>query len=339
VTRELSPHNPRLFMINCLPYDYDPAASPYPKKWMKFLRQLWPGKTGRRARRVLQELFGLMLTSDTRQQKIFLIVGPKRSGKGTIARVLTALLGNNNVAAPTLAGLSSHFGLSALINKRAAIISDARLGPRADVHTVAERLLSISGEDALTIDRKYREPWTGRLNVRFLILTNELPRIADASGALASRFVLLTLTESFYGKEDQDLTQKLLTELPGILNWALWGLDRLRQRGWFEMPRSSREAVQSLEDLASPVKAFLRDWCVVDPNQRASVKSLYDAYVLWCEGHGYAKADPAPVFGRNLGAALPRVRVRGRAPNRFYQGVALSSEGERQIERARRGAE
>ena len=31
VTRELSPHNPRLFMINCLPYDYDPAASPYPK--------------------------------------------------------------------------------------------------------------------------------------------------------------------------------------------------------------------------------------------------------------------------------------------------------------------
>src|SRR5262249_8813472 len=148
-------------------------------------------------------------------QKIFLIVGPKRSGKGTIGRVLTALLGKDNTANPTLAGLSSHFGLSPLINKRAAIISDARLGPQTNAHTVAERLLSISGEDALTIDRKYREPWTGRLGVRFLILTNELPRITDASGALASRFVVLTLRETFYGREDLALTDKLLKELPG----------------------------------------------------------------------------------------------------------------------------
>ena len=40
-----------------------------------------------------------------------------------------------------------------------------------------ERLLSISGEDTLTIDRKYRDPWTGRLPTRFMILTNELPQV------------------------------------------------------------------------------------------------------------------------------------------------------------------
>ena len=59
-----------------------------------------------------------------------------------------------------------------------------------------ERLLSISGEDSITVDRKYRAPWTGRLPTRFLILTNELPRFADSSGALASRFVLLDPHES-----------------------------------------------------------------------------------------------------------------------------------------------
>jgi putative DNA primase/helicase len=57
---------------------------------------------------------------------------------------------------------------------------------------VVERLLSITGEDTLTIDRKYREPWTGRLPTRFMILTNELPRFSDSSGALASRFVVST---------------------------------------------------------------------------------------------------------------------------------------------------
>ena len=67
---------------------------------------------------------------------------------------------------------------------------------------ITERLLSISGEDSLTVDRKYREPWTGKLPSRFLILSNELPRLTDSSGALASRFVMLTMVTSFYGRED-----------------------------------------------------------------------------------------------------------------------------------------
>ena len=112
-----------------------------------------------------------------------MLVGPKRAGKGTIARVLTALLGKDNVAGPTLGTLSSNFGLAPLIRKPLAIISDARLSGRSDQTVIVERLLSISGEDVLTIDRKHREPWTGTLPTRFLLLTNELPKLADASGA------------------------------------------------------------------------------------------------------------------------------------------------------------
>ena len=150
----------------------------------------------------LQEFFGYCLTADTRQQKAFALIGPKRSGKGTIARVL-ANLGAHNCVAPTLAGLDTTFGLEPLIGKRVAIISDARLSGRADQHAITERLLSITGEDAITIGRKYKSAWTGQLQTRFLIISNELFRLADASGALASRFILLMLTESFYGREDR----------------------------------------------------------------------------------------------------------------------------------------
>ena len=116
---------------------------------------------------MLQEIFGLCLTGDTSHQKAFLIVGPKRSGKGTIARVLTQLIGSDNTVAPTLARLGTNFGLQPLIGKRLAIISDARLGGRADQQAIAERLLSITGEDAITTDRKNIAAWTGRLQVRF----------------------------------------------------------------------------------------------------------------------------------------------------------------------------
>jgi putative DNA primase/helicase len=103
----------------------------------------------------LQDWFGYMLSPDTSQHKIFFIVGPRRSGKGTIARVQTALVGRDSVANPTLASLQTNFGIAPLIGKPVAIITDARLGGRSDQAAITERLLSISGEDALTIDRKH----------------------------------------------------------------------------------------------------------------------------------------------------------------------------------------
>src|SRR5258707_5803720 len=120
---------------------------------------------------------------------MFLMVGPKRSGKGTIARVLTSIAGLDSSVAPTLAGLGMNFGVAPLIGKRVAIISDARLGGRADQHAIAERILSITGEDAITVDRKFMPAWTGRMATRFVVLSNELPRLSDASGALAARLI------------------------------------------------------------------------------------------------------------------------------------------------------
>ncbi len=60
-----------------------------------FLKSLWPDD--QQAINTLQEIFGYLITSDTKQQKIFSLVGPMRSGKGTIARILTALLGQDSV--------------------------------------------------------------------------------------------------------------------------------------------------------------------------------------------------------------------------------------------------
>lgn len=102
----------------------DPDATE-PSNWHQFLKSVWPDDPGLIG--TLQEVFGYLLASDTSQQKIFMMVGPKRSGKGTIARVLTALLGQGNVSAPTLASMSTNFGLWPLIGKSLAVISDARL--------------------------------------------------------------------------------------------------------------------------------------------------------------------------------------------------------------------
>ena len=305
-TRQLRIHTPRFYTHNALGFDYEPEAG-RPDRWLAFLDELWPDDPT--SIQALQEMFAYFLTRDTRFQKAFLMVGPKRSGKGTIARVLNQLIGPANVGAPTLASLSTNFGLWPLIGKQLAIISDARLSGRVDQVAIAERLLAISGEDTVTIDRKYMSPWTGRLSTRFLILTNELPRLADASGALASRFIVLTLQRSFYGNEDPHLTDKLLTELPGIFNWTLEGWDRLRARGHFVQPDASAEAIREMEDLGSPVAAFIRDRCIVEPGRSVPAASLYGAWRRWCESEGRDHPGTAQSFGRDLRAAVPGLHM------------------------------
>ncbi len=330
-TRRLLPHTPHLFTHHSLPFDFEPDA-PQPGRWLSFLHELWHEDES--AISALQEVFGYVLGGDTRQQKIFMLVGPKRGGKGTIGRVLTGLLGSHNVAAPTLASMTTNFGLAPLIGKPLGLVSDARLSGRADHKIVVERLLSVSGEDSLTIDRKYRDPWTGRLPTRFLILTNELPRLGDSSGALASRFVVFVLTRSFYGKENPELTGELLNEAPSVFNWALKGLDRLYERGYFVNPDSGKEAIQQLEDLSSPISAFIRERCSVRSDQRVEVDELWAAWKRWCEDDNRHPGTKA-LFGRDLRAATPTIRkARPRGDGErihLYQGIGLLLEQQWQV--------
>jgi putative DNA primase/helicase len=317
-------NSPKFFTHNALDFDFDPQASS-PANWLRFLHDLWPNDPA--TIETLQEIFGYCLTVHTHQQKIFAIIGPRRSGKGTIARVLRRLIGRDSTCAPTLAGIATNFGLAPLIGKQVGIISDARIGCRADQHAIVERLLSISGEDVISIDRKYLPAWTGRLRIRFLILSNELPQLTDASGALSGRFIMLALTHSFYGREDIGLIDRLLLELPGILNWSIAGWQRLNARGHFVQPQSAPHLVEQFKDLASPIAAFLRDCCDVGAAYTVETNQLFEAWCRWCSTQGREHPGNKQAFGRDLHASIPGLKVTqprdGQDRQRFYQGIRL----------------
>ncbi|MGW3487090.1 DNA primase family protein [Streptomyces sp. NPDC001054] len=322
--RALLPHGPGFFNLVSVPFAYDPAARA--PTWERFLAQIWPDAPDAIA--ALQEWFGYVLSGRTDQQKIMLMVGPSRSGKGTIARVLKELVGKDNLAGPTLAGLGTNFGLATLIGKPLAVISDARLAGN-DNSQVVERLLTISGEDTIDIDRKYREQWTGKLPTRLMMLSNELPHFGDSSGVIARRFIVLSMTVSWLGKEDTTLTDRLAAEMPGILNWALDGLARLQRAGRITAPASSREAITTMQDTASPTSAFIRERCTTGPTCTVPVDTLWTVWREWAEDNG-VRPGTKQMFGRNLLSVVPqlsRTRPRAASGERIatYQGLSLTS--------------
>ena len=218
---ELLTHTPIYFNLAAVPFDYDPDADD-PERGEQFLDDLWGDDREQIA--ALQEWCGYVISGRLDLHKILLLTGPTRGGKGVIARISARSSGPCSVAGPTLTSLQDDFGLAPLLGKTLAVVSDARLNGGRDGSKVVERLLSISGEDMISVNRKYREQVTTKIAARFMLCSNELPEFGDASGAIAGRMVPLMLTRSFLGVENLDLELGLLDELPGILNWALAGL-------------------------------------------------------------------------------------------------------------------
>jgi P4 family phage/plasmid primase-like protien len=319
---------PRFFSVNVLGYSFDPNP-PRPDAWLGFLADLWPDDP--EAIRALQQWFGYLVTSDTAQQKILLLIGPKRSGKGTITRTLRALVGESNVAAPTLSTLASQFGAQSLIGKTVAVCPESRLTGRSDSQAIVERLLSISGEDPQSVDRKHLTAWHGTLRTRFVLLGNELPRLGDYSGALPGRMIVLKMTRSFFGQEDLGLQDRILTELPGILVWAIAGWQDLRAGGRFLQPASGQEMLEEFESLTNPIGAFLAERCDLGGSElKVNCKDLYEAWKTWCEENGRDHPGDAAGFGKNLKAAVSTVRTEqirmGSIRTRVFRCVQLKEE-------------
>lgn len=170
---------------------------------------------------------------------------------------------------------------------------------------------------------------TTRLTCRFVILTNELPRLNNPSGALAGRLILLRMTRSWFGQENTRLTDQLLKELPGILIWSIAGLKRLSDRGHFVQPGKSVDLMQEMEDLASPIGAFVRECCVFGATYEVFVRDLFERWKKWCDEKGRKEAGNEQLFGRDLRAYRPELELRrpriGDSRQRKYVGIGLLS--------------
>ena len=110
---------------------------------------------------------------------MLMVVGPPRSGQGTIVRTLIALIGATFHAAVTDTALANDFGLAPLVDKTLAVFSDTRVSINGK--KLVETLLSVTGEDTVPVNRKYRDAVSVRLGVRFMIMSNELAVLPDNS--------------------------------------------------------------------------------------------------------------------------------------------------------------
>lgn len=295
-----------------------------PTEWLAFLDKLW-GQDDPESIRLLQEWLGYLVAGDTRRHKGMLMIGPRRSGKGTILHIAEALVGGAQGAfAATMSSFSEPFGLEQAEGRSLLTIGDLR-GSGREAASAAQKLLEIIGGDSVYVNRKGRQAVSLVLRTRVMVATNSMPKLYDDAGVIESRFLVLRMTRSFAGEEDFDLLDRILPELGGIVQWALEGYRRLEARGDFTRPASDEADRAELRANSAPIMEFIDDACIVTDDPGEGRVEVWTAYQAWCNVTGAAPMEKAQFGSAMAGAGHPayRPRVDGQRGPWRYRGIAL----------------
>ena len=231
--------------------------------------------------KVLQEIIGYCLTGETKAEKAFYFYGGGSNGKSVLAKIIKALVGTENVTRITLEKLGQPFGLQSIIGKTVNIAAENELGS-SRVNT--ENLKSVISGDAMTINIKYQAAVEYTPMCKLIFLVNSLPNTADATHGYFRKVMIVPFNRKFSEEErDVDLFDKLKgNELPGILNWALEGLVRLRENNYkFSECDLIKNVMKEYEEEQNPVLKFIEQAIEYDETEKLSRKEILEAYNKW----------------------------------------------------------
>lgn len=298
-TRELLKHSSKFYFFNIIPTPYDPNARC--PKWLEFLDQVLLGRPC--LDQIVQEMFGYCLIPGNWLQKAFFPIGVGANGKSTLLEVLRTLLGRANTSCLSLGDLGSRFRTIHLWNKYANICEESPSSKAID----AELFKSLTGEGTVAAEEKFKPAFQFECKAKMIFAANTFPKFLDHTEALYRRLIVIPFDYKIpEDKRVPNFNKTLLAELPGILNWALEGLNRVREQNRISYSKYSDQATKDMIRSTDTVAMFLDERCDVGPNLRVQSHKLYQEYKFFCQINGYSEVGNQE-FGRRLHTHFPSV--------------------------------
>ena len=317
------PHTPDWFSMVKLPYEFNPEA--ICPKWDAFLEynlEMDPERI-----KILQEWAGYLLLPDTTEQKFMVLEGDGANGKSVYTAAITAMLGSDNVSNQSLETFGVRFALTETIGKLLNACGDC-----GEIDKVAEgHVKAFTGGDRMFFDRKGVAGINCSPTARLMICCNNRPRFRDPSRGIWRRMlhiqwnVQISQEKRIKGMDKVEWWNRS-GELPGILRWAIVGLDRLRRQGGFTDSETMNETISGYQKEANPAKIFFEDFIECGEDRSVVAKFLYLEYHKWAKSSGYIPMSEAN-FGKEVKRAFPDcVKYRGGGKNNRtwnYKGIGF----------------
>jgi putative DNA primase/helicase len=316
-TGRTHPCSPGDLLTNVTGCPYERGA--HSTEWDTFLRAVLPDLD---VRVFLQRVVGLALVGKVIEHVLPILTGTGRNGKGTCVRTLAAALGSYAIEAEPdlfMARERAHpTGQLDLRGVRFATCQETDDGRRLDVAAVKR----LTGGDTIRA-RKMRHDFIEFTpsHLPFLI-TNHLPKVPADDPALWARLLVIPFDQSFLGREDRNLEDRLREELPSVLAWAVAGWDDYQHRGRLDPPPAVSDATSTYRISNDNIAAFIDDRCLLDPHMHIVSADLWNQWEAWCHAN-----SQRPGTNRILKAAMESRGVsysRSNGRSRF-QGIGLAN--------------
>jgi putative DNA primase/helicase len=304
-TGQLVPHSPDLMssVQVTVPYDAEATAPTYVAWLREALRQEHHTEADvDRLVADIEEVSGTMLDPTKTPSKALFLFGPSRSGKSTFLRLLKAIAGALNTSAVTLHDLDrDSFAAANLYGRMLNVAADL-----SNRHVEDLSLFKmLTGEDVIKANRKYGNQFEFTNQALIAFSANELPTVSEASRAYAERMKPFHFPNSFAGREDKTLEDKLLAELPGILARWVAAYRRFLDRGGYG--RTDTLTQSAFEAKSDRVVQFFQDMCTLTPakhgqkladEQCTGRRDVALAFNAWSERNGGSKMGERAFFQR-----------------------------------------
>ena len=275
-TIEFTEHTPDVFSTIQIPIEYNPEAQC--PLWEEKIKD----KIDNPTITVLQEFFGYVFQQGQKYQRALLLYGPKRTMKSTCLTILEKIVGRENIIAFSLQRLTEDkYAPAYLYGKPLNVCAD--LDSRALKTTGT--FMMITGGDMISAGKKHEHPIHFNPSTKLTFSCNDIPPTTNNNLAFYRRWILLNFSKQTLETEiDEELPEKLEKELPGILNWALKGLQNLNERKKFSYWLSDEEIKDLYEKSSNSIQSFIFNK-IDSENDEGVLKKrvVYKAYKEYCK--------------------------------------------------------
>ena len=281
-TFALLPHDPQYLSTVQIGITYDPGVQC--PRFEQFLDEVMEGDAERKL--VLQEMTGYLLTAETTIATAFFLYGAGANGKSLFLDILTLLIGRGNVSNLSLQDLEDSFKRYALVNKNVNIATENEISSKG---FNSQYFKAIVSGDAIQVEKKYQDSFSYTPTAKLVFAVNNLPYSPDRSHGLYRRILILPFNRRFDGRQaDKHLKQKLQAELPGILNWALAGLKRLREQDYeFSSSEVIEKAVSGYKQDQNPMLNYMAEMLeLAEITEQVAKARIKEQYQVWCRRNG-----------------------------------------------------
>jgi P4 family phage/plasmid primase-like protien len=282
-TLKLEPFTEFEFVTNKLNAEYKKDVRS--EAWEKFIDQICPDDKD-----LLQEWSGYLLVKGYPFHTIMWLFGPTgRNGKGTWARTMQGILGEDNYSNVSIDEFDGKhkFAVFNLHESLFNICSE----PRTDRLLTIEMLQMLSGKDAIDAERKGVQTRFKFTNgAKITVMGNKFPNVDKPTDAFWERLKLCKFPNRFTGRDQvQDLENTWLNDpnqKSGILNWMLEGRQRLLKNHGFSMTKTQEETVIQFKRASDSIGAFIAECLEFNQKEYVPKTALSEHYKLYCEAIG-----------------------------------------------------